>query len=317
MSVFIGSSLPMRGLYKTLRQVSRSDAPVFITGESGTGKELCASVLHKNGRRQKGPFIAVNCAAIPVELFESQLFGHLKGAFTGASCDREGYTVAADGGTLFLDEVAELSLEVQSKLLRFLQTGQVIPVGATTPRVVDCSIVCATNVDPAVLVREGRFREDLYYRLHVIPISLPPLRTRDSDVVDIARTLMARYAASEGKAFQRLSLQAEQALQRYSWPGNVRELENVIRRAIVMHDGEELSESMLNLPAGGRQTPTSAASRHETASTSTEHVRPLWMIERDAIEHAIGVCGGNVQRAASLLEVAPSTLYRKRLAWRT
>ncbi|GAA5173317.1 sigma-54 interaction domain-containing protein [Modicisalibacter zincidurans] len=317
MNAFIGDSLPMKMLYKKLKQVSCSDAPVFISGESGTGKELCASVLHKYGKRHQGPFIAVNCAAIPSELFESQLFGHLRGAFTGASCDRDGYTMAADGGTLFLDEVAELSLDVQSKLLRFLQTGQVIPVGATAPRVVDCRIVCATNVDPSVLVREGRFREDLYYRLHVIPVALPPLRDRGDDIVEIARALVARYAGSEGKAFQRISHQAELALRCYSWPGNVRELENVIRRAVVMHDGEQLTEHMLELSVAARRVPLPPTFKQVPDEGSSAHVRPLWMIERDAIEHAIAACGGNIQRAAALLEVAPSTLYRKRLVWKT
>lgn len=307
---FIGTSQSMQALYQALGLIASSDAPVFVTGESGTGKELCAEVLHQYSARCRGPFIAVNCAAIPVDLLESQLFGHLEGAFTGASCHRQGYTGAAHGGTLFLDEIGELGWAAQSKLLRFLQTGQVTPVGATSARAIDCRIVCATNADPGELVRQGRFREDLYYRLHVVPITLPPLRERDNDVVDIARALLVRFAAEEKKAFQRLSPEAERALLGYSWPGNVRELENVLRRAIVMHDGVILTEAMLHLPVSATRQ-SQAVSRNASPMP-----RPLWMIERDAIEQALNECGGNVPRAAAMLEVAPSTLYRKRLGWK-
>ncbi|WP_227370877.1 sigma-54 interaction domain-containing protein [Halomonas sp. M20] len=310
---FIGTSTSMQAIYQALRLVARSEAPVFVTGESGTGKELCAEVLHLYSARWQGPFIAVNCAAIPADLLESQLFGHLKGAFTGAVRNQVGYAAAADGGTLFLDEVAELSLEMQGKLLRFLQTGHVVPVGATTSRAVNCRIVCATNADPAERVRQRRFREDLYYRLHVVPVMLPPLRERGGDIIEVASALLERYTAAEKRAFQRLSQGAEQALLRYSWPGNVRELENVIRRAVVMHDGVVLTESMLNLPV----TPLGGMSEDKPAIRGASSVlRPLWMVERDAIEQAIVECGGNVPRAAAILEVAASTLYRKRLAWK-
>lgn len=310
---FIGTSAPMQAIYQALRLVARSEAPVFVTGESGTGKELCADAIHQYSARKQGPFIAVNCAAIPIDLLESQLFGHLKGAFTGAVRSHVGYAAAADGGTLFLDEVAELSLEMQGKLLRFLQTGHIVPVGATTPRAVNCRIVCATNADPTERVRQGRFREDLYYRLHVVPVMLPPLRERDGDVIEIARALLECFAATEKRAFQRLGRDAEQALLRYSWPGNVRELENVIRRAVVMHDGAALTEAMLNLPV------TSVAGvpgGEPVSSGASSTLRPLWMVERDAIEQAIVECAGNIPRAAAILEVAPSTLYRKRLAWK-
>ncbi|SDM20595.1 two-component system, repressor protein LuxO [Modicisalibacter muralis] len=306
---FIGTSASMKRLYQSLRLIAGSDAPVFIMGESGTGKELCAEALHKCSARRQAPFVAVNCAAIPADLLETQLFGHLKGAFTGALCDQQGYAVAAHGGTLFLDEIGELGWEMQSKLLRFLQTGAVVPVGATSARSIDCRIICATNANPAELIEQGRFREDLYYRLHVIPVTLPPLRDRDRDVIDIAHALLVRFAEEERKAFQRLSPTAEQALLRYSWPGNVRELENVLRRAIVMHDGDTLTEAMLHLPVA--MLKIQAVSRRNSTTSC-----PLWMVERDAIEQAISECGGNVPRAAALLEVAPSTLYRKRLGWK-
>ncbi|WP_186436305.1 sigma-54 interaction domain-containing protein [Cobetia crustatorum] len=314
---FIGGSSTMQTLYRTLIQVARSDAPIFITGESGSGKELCATAIHRHSPVRDGPFIAVNCAAIPAELLESQLFGHVRGAFTGAVSAQQGLAVAADGGTLFLDEIAELPLPLQSKLLRFLQTGQVMPVGATRTTEVNCRIVCATHQDPRQLVDTHRFREDLFYRLHVIPLKVPPLRERGKDILEIANGLLTRMASHEGKHFTHLSSCAEQQLLTHDWPGNVRELENTLRRAIILNEGEVLTAAMLDLPANH-----SAVGRHVTATRSPilsesddPWLRPLWMVERDAIETVIEACEGSIPRAAAILEIAPSTIYRKRLSW--
>ncbi|CEP36361.1 MULTISPECIES: sigma-54 interaction domain-containing protein [unclassified Halomonas] len=311
---FTGSSAGMCTLYETLERLAKSDVPVFLTGESGTGKELCATVLHEKGARCDKPFIAVNCAAIPFDIFESQFFGHLKGTFTGATCDTIGYARAADGGTLFLDEISELDLSMQSKLLRFLQTGQVMPVGSTTAHTVNCRIVCATNVNPLEQVSKGLFRSDLYYRLNVVPVKLLPLRERGRDVIEIAENLLKRYSSEEKKKFQHFSANAKKALLDYSWPGNVRELQNVIRRSVIMHDGVMLTLEMLDLEE--------SLEKHLSKCTQDEgeawphSVTPLWQVEQKAIENAIRICNGNIQRAASLLEVAPSTLYRKRQAWK-
>lgn len=307
----------MQTLYHTLIQVAHSDAPIFITGESGSGKELCATAIHRHSQVRDGPFIAVNCAAIPAELLESQLFGHVRGAFTGAVSAQQGLAVAADGGTLFLDEIAELPLPLQSKLLRFLQTGQVMPVGATRTTEVNCRIVCATHQDPRLLVDTHRFREDLFYRLHVIPLKVPPLRERGQDILEIAKGLLNSMASHEGKHFTHLSACAEQKLLAHDWPGNVRELENSLRRAIILNDGEVLTATMLDLP-----TRHTAACRYETATppqalseNDAPWLRPLWMMERDAIEAVIEACEGSIPRAAAILEIAPSTIYRKRLSW--
>ncbi len=305
----------MHALYETLDRLAKSDVPVFLTGESGTGKELCATMLHEKSPRRDKPFIAVNCAAIPFDIFESQFFGHLKGAFTGATCDSVGYARAADGGTLFLDEIAELNLAMQSKLLRFLQTGQVMPVGSTTTYAVNSRIVCATNVNPLELVKKGLFRPDLYYRLNVVPVKLLPLRERGRDVIDIAQDLLKRYSSVEKKSFQYFSSDAEKVLLDYSWPGNVRELENVIRRSVIMHEGVVLTVEMLGLDESSEKH--SSKDGQEVEEAWPNAITPLWKVEQKAIENAIKICNGNIQRAASLLEVAPSTLYRKRQAWKS
>jgi len=202
---FIGSSPVMHNIYSMVRNIGKSTATVFITGDSGTGKEVCAQAIHKVSNRAKGPFIALNCGAIPKDLLESEVFGHLRGSFTGAIADKKGAAAAADGGTLFLDEICEMDLGLQTKLLRFLQTSTIQPVGATTPRRVDVRIVCATNRDPMEEVRAGRFREDLFYRLHVVPIFLPPLKDRQGDVLEIAEAAIQEMANEEGKRFARLS----------------------------------------------------------------------------------------------------------------
>lgn len=308
---FIGAAPAMQDLYRKIETVAPSRAPVFITGESGTGKELTAEAVHRlSPTRRDGPFVAINCAAIPKELIESEIFGHLRGAFTGAVADRIGAAGAADGGTLFLDELCEMDLALQGKLLRFVQTGTYQPVGSPTPRRTDVRFVCATNRDPLAEVRAGRFREDLYYRLHVVPIALPPLRERGDDVIAIAEAVLARSSAEEDKRFRGLAEDARAALRAHRWPGNVRELENAVRTAVVLHDGEWVTAAMLPLPL--RDTPPRRAA---PAADPAREIRPLADVERETIERAVELCGGNIPKAAAHLGISPSTLYRKRAAW--
>lgn len=310
---FIGASLPMQKVFRLIENAAPSSATVFVTGESGTGKEVCAEALHQLSGRREGPFIALNCAAIPKDLMESELFGHIKGAFTGALQDRDGAVIRADGGTLFMDEICEMDLELQSKLLRFLQTGQIQPVGSSQQIKVDVRIVCATNRDPLVEVEQGRFREDLYYRLHVIPIHLPPLRERGGDVISIANALVRQASREENKSFVGLSEATKDRLQGYHWPGNVRQLQNVIRNAVVLHQGEWIEQDMLPAPLDTPQAHSSTAQPVTDAMPAP--IVPLSVIERQAIERAISHCQGNVSRAAAMLEVSPSTIYRKLQSW--
>jgi len=331
---FVGGSAPMQAVYRIIESAAPSKASVFITGESGTGKELCAEAIHQESPRRGGPFVAVNCAALPRDLIESEIFGHVKGAFTGAVRHRDGAASLADGGTLFLDEIGEMDLDLQAKLLRFVQTGQFQRVGSGETIKVDVRIVCATNRDPLEQIRQGRFREDLYYRLHVIPIHLPPLRDRGEDVISISRLFVQKFAGEEGKGFSRMAPETEQILRDYHWPGNVRELENVIRNAIVLNDGDVLLPQMLPIALARRQIAASAdrpvtepvAVVHPVTApppmqeqppvpANAETVMPLWQVEKQAIEAAIDHFGGNVLQAAAALEISPSTIYRKRQAW--
>ncbi|MBP2300444.1 sigma-54-dependent transcriptional regulator [Azospirillum picis] len=321
---FIGSSLAMQAVYRIIDSAASSRATVFITGESGTGKEVCAEAIHRQSQRAARPFIAINCGAIPKDLMESEIFGHMKGSFTGAVSDREGAAARADGGTLFLDEICELAPDLQTKLLRFIQTGTFTPVGGSKLEKVDLRIICATNRDPLREVEEGRFREDLYYRLHVIPIHLPPLREREDDVLGIARHYLAEFAQEEKKGFSRFSPEAEQSLRHYHWPGNVRQLQNVVRIVAVLHDGDTVTPEMLPPPLA---MPHIAAAPPQAAAPAAvpvarppspprpESIKPLWEVEKDAIEDAITACDGNIPRAAALLQISASTIYRKRLAW--
>jgi DNA-binding NtrC family response regulator len=324
---FIGSSPAMQEVYDKIASVARSMATVFITGESGTGKEIAAQAIHDLSPRARGPFIALNCGAIPPDLVESEVFGHVRGAFTGAVGDKPGAAVAADGGTLFLDEICELDVALQPKLLRFLQTSSVTPVGATKPRKVDVRIICATNRDPVEAVRRGAFREDLYYRLFVVPMHLPPLRDRGEDVIAIAETALRRFAAEEGRRFRRLDPAVADAFRAAPWPGNVRELLNVIRNIVVLNDGETVTEAMLP-PGFARRPPVrpeparAGPARAEAAGPAPAGLdallagRTLAEIERIAIEAAIARAGGSIPRAALELGLAPSTIYRKREGWR-
>ncbi len=328
---YIGSSLAMQAVYRIIDAAAHSKATVLITGESGTGKELCAEAIHQMSPRGKNNLVPVNCAAIPKDLIESEMFGHTKGAFTGASAAREGAASLADGGTLFLDEIADMDVRLQAKLLRFLQTGSFQRVGSSATETVDVRFVCATNRDPLAEIKAGGFREDLYYRLNVIPIHLPPLREREGDVIEIAEHFLEKFAGEEHKQFRRFSPEVAETLRAYDWPGNVRELQNVVRNITVLNDGEEVTPEMLPQPlsqgakAGAREgqipepeprpaeAPISAAT--PAPPTPETGVQPLWKVEKAAIEAAIADCNGNVARAAASLGISPSTIYRKQAAW--
>ncbi|MBV7438198.1 sigma-54 dependent transcriptional regulator [Aeromonas sp. sif2416] len=317
---FIGASMPMQAVYRIIESAAPSKATVFITGESGTGKEVCAEAIHQCSPRREQPFIALNCAAIPHDLMESEIFGHVKGSFTGAQGDRKGAASLADGGTLFLDEICEMDLDLQSKLLRFIQTGTLQRVGSGKLETVDVRFVCATNRDPLVEVKAGRFREDLYYRLHVIPLSLPPLRERGEDILLLARDLLLRYAKEENKRFRDFDGDAVRVLLDYPWPGNVRELQNVVRNIVVLNDREWVSTDILPPPLNGRRggpVPLAAATQADASVPTPLNapIRPLWLVEKEAIEQAIASCDGNIPKAAALLEISPSTIYRKKQNW--
>lgn len=319
---FVGSSLPLQAIYRIIDSAAPSRATIFITGESGTGKEVCAEAIHRQSTRRDKPFVPLNCAAIPRDLMESEIFGHVRGAFTGATRDRIGAAEQADGGTLFLDEITEMDLDLQSKLLRFVQTGSFQRVGSTKLAEVDVRIICATNRDPLQQVGEGRFREDLYYRLHVIPIHLPPLRERLDDIPLLGNHFLRKFAEEEGKSFRDISPDVDAVLADYDWPGNIRQLQNVIRNVVVLYDGDQVTLDMLPAPLDGvsRQVAAPVRTRNTIPSSlavSDQPIRPLHVIEKEAIENAIAHCGGNVPRAAALLEVSPSTLYRKRQTWQS
>ena len=324
---FIGLSPAMQAVYNIIDSAAASKATVFITGESGTGKELCAEAVHSQSPRRDHPAVAVNCTAIPRDLLESEIFGHVKGAFTGAVSNRAGAATRADGGMLFFDEICEMDLALQAKLLRFVQTGSFQKVGGNITEKVDVRFICATNRNPLEEVHAGRFREDLYYRLHVIPIELPRLVDRDGDVLMIARRFLTDLVKEEGKNFTSFSPQVEEILRNYAWPGNVRQLLNVVRNVVVLNDGEVVTPSMLPValhgaPVGRRGWAREAAAggapgvveRHDGGLPGRE-IQPLWMIERQAIEEAIERCGGNVLQAAARLGISDSTIYRKRRTW--
>jgi DNA-binding NtrC family response regulator len=339
----------LEGLVEDLQNtdaVAPTTASVFIYGESGTGKEVCAEAIHYQSQRHDKPFVAINCGAIPRDLMESEIFGHVKGAFTGATTDRKGAAMLANGGTLFLDELCEMELEMQKKLLRFLQTGRFTPLGGSKELSTNLRIICATNRDPLTEVNEGRFREDLYYRVHVVPIQMPPLRERGTDIIDIAAFFLKKYAKEDKKKFIAIKRDAELILCNYPWPGNVRQLQNIIRNVVVLHN--ETHVTVEHLPPPLNQPITKPAAKpqltstqkpvtqqpqttfektvvtapieaietsHPSSTTSTNSIRPMADIEREVIQNAIDHCDGNVLNAAVLLELSPSTLYRKKQAW--
>lgn len=332
---FIGSSPAMRSVFRTIEQVADSRAAVFVTGESGTGKEVTAEALHSASRRRNHAFVAINCGAIPENLLESELFGHVKGAFTGAVENRIGAAKAADGGTLFLDEICEMELKLQVKLLRFIQTGMIQRVGTSRAEPVDVRIVCATNRDPLKEVAAGRFREDLFYRLNVIPVHLPPLRERGDDILLLADRLTQSIAREEGHPGRHLSAASRARILAYPWPGNVREMQNALRRAIVVAEGNEVEVALSAVPSADfaeRAVTASPATAWQPAPAISEAIpaatnlppetapfdfsgMTLAAVEKVVIESAIERSGGNVTQAARELAVNPSTIYRKLERW--
>ena len=323
----IGSSKQMQSVYQVISSAAASKATVFITGESGTGKELCARAVHQASNRADKPFVALNCAAIPKDLIESEIFGHLKGAFTGAIANRLGAAGQADGGTLFLDELCEMDINLQSKLLRFIQTGTYQQVGSEKQVKVDVRFVCATNRNPLAEVEAGRFREDLYYRLHVIPIELPPLRERGRDIIEIAQALFIKIAKEEQHPYKGITDDVKHFLAQYDWPGNVRQLENVIRNILVLNPQEWIDVSMLPaLPQSPQkesgneglvkeQHTSLPVQEFEELPQVESEVKALWVAEKEYIERVIKICATNIPKAAALLDVSPSTLYRKIKGW--
>lgn len=296
---FIGDSEAMQDVFVAIGKVASTSATVLITGESGTGKELAARAIHYGGPRSSAPFVPVNCGGIPEALLESELFGHVKGAFTGADESRAGFFHAADGGTIFLDEVSDMSLAMQVKLLRVLQDKEVCMVGSSRSRKVDVRILAATNRDLQGLVRKGLFREDLFYRLNVITIFIPPLRERGDDILLLALHFVTKFAAESGQSPLRFSDKALQNLRSYNWPGNVRELENVIQRLVVMTDGDVI------------EVPDLPTLMRFSALRELGLKRTLAEVEAEYISNVLSSVDGNKTLAAQILGINRKTLREK------
>lgn len=313
---FVGRSASMQSLWQQIERVLESDVTVCVFGESGTGKELVAQAIHARGRRRRGPFVAINCASIPAALQESELFGHERGAFTGAVGAHRGRFEQASGGTLFLDELGEMSASTQAALLRALQERKIRRVGGTTEVPIDVRVVCATHRDLAAEVKAGRFREDLYFRLVVYPLQVPPLRERLDDIPLLIGHFSQLLKADAGREIHRVSADALDALTHHHWPGNVRELQNVVHRAMLACDGDQIELSHLPLELRAASLPSIAA-RPQAATPAQdlrregEPVLSLVELERRAIMQALEASGGNVGKAAKLLGLGRATLYRR------
>jgi len=292
----LGASPQIQNVFSAIRKVATTDAPVLILGESGTGKEMAALAVHNRSPRKRAPFVAINCSAIPEPLLESELFGHEKGAFTGAHVQRKGRIEKAAGGTLFLDEIGELPTSLQVKLLRFLQEQQIERVGGRQEIEIDTRVIAATNTDLKKAMAESRFREDLYYRLAVVVLQLPPLREREGDIPVLAKAFLKTFSAQDNEAVSGFSQKALEGLQAYHWPGNVREMENRIKRAVIMAEGRQLKESDLDLgPVSSGRVVSLREAREE--------------LERDLIQRALTRNRGRISRAAAELEISRPTLY--------
>jgi DNA-binding NtrC family response regulator len=302
----LGASGPMRRVYDLISQVSSTDASVLITGESGTGKELAARAIHTRSVRGNGPFVAINCAAMPATLLESELFGHVRGAFTDAKKSRTGLFVQATGGTLFLDEIGEMAVEMQAKLLRVLQEHKVRPVGGDTEVPFDTRIIAATNRDLDADVDAGRFREDLFYRINVVRIEMPPLRSRGEDVLGLAQFFLERAAQRSGKEVHGVSPAAARKLLDYDWPGNVRELENSIERAVALTRSQEIAVE--DLPDKIRDHQSSQVIIH---GDDPDKLPTLDEVEQRYIHRVLKAVGGNKTHASRVLGMDRRTLYRK------
>jgi DNA-binding NtrC family response regulator len=293
----------MQKIQEEIVRVASSTATVMVLGDNGTGKELVAEAIHKNSKRREKPFLKVNCAAFNDNLLASELFGHVKGAFTGATSARKGLFETADGGTLLLDEVGDMSLDMQKKLLRTLQEGEVVPLGSSRVINVDVRLIAATNQDLQALMREGAFREDLFHRLNVITIRIPPLRERKEDILPLARYFLGRSADKEEKSITRISPEAERLLLDYAWPGNVRELENAIERAVIRSLDNQLRDDDFQLDAEARDQP---AALDGMADDMT-----LAEVERAYILKVLEQNEGNKKATAKVLDIGYNTLWRK------
>ena len=328
----IGRSGAMQEVYRVVARLTLTDLTVMILGESGTGKELVARALHDYGRRKKGPFVAANMAAIPRDLVESDLFGHERGAFTGATSRGIGRFEQAEGGTLFLDEIGDMPPDAQTRLLRVLQEGEFTTVGGRTPVRSDVRIIAATNRDLRQMIAQGLFREDLYYRLNVVPLRLPPLRDRREDIPDLVLHFLRKTSVSDGLPSKRIGANALDLLMQYNWPGNVRELENLIRRLAVLCPGEEIDSAAVTIELHGQEKATGhSGDANETLAVAVErhlqhyfsdhagrlppaglHARVLEAVERPLLAICLGATGGNQVQAAQILGLNRNTL-RKRL----
>jgi len=293
----LGTSSVMQDVFASIRKVATTDVPVLILGESGTGKEMIARAIHQRSGRKNGPFIAINCGAIPENLLESELFGHERGAFTGAHVQRKGRIEHADGGTLFLDEVGELPLPLQVKLLRFVQEQSIERIGGRSTIQVNTRVVAATNVDLKKATKEGRFREDLYYRLAVVSVKLPPLRDRITDIPLLAKAFLQRFAKQQNRNSLDFSAKALRAIQCHTWPGNVRELENRVKRGVIMAEGRYVSPADLEL------LEEASATEVQTLKQARENA------EREVVLAAMHRNGGKISRAAEELGISRPTLY--------
>jgi two-component system response regulator HydG len=310
----IGRSTEMEKIYRILSKVAQSSHPVLILGESGSGKELVARTVHAYGPNAQKPFLPVDCGSLVPTLIESELFGYVKGAFTGANRSKDGLLVSAEGGTVFLDEIGELTLDLQAKLLRALQEKEVRPVGATHRIAIKARIVAATNRDLASMVEKGTFRKDLFYRLNVVNLRLPSLRDRREDIPLLAAHFLDRISRERSKKYV-LSNEALRTMMRHDWPGNVRELENAVERACTMSSGPVLHlgdlPTQLQQEALAAHHAAAAAAAKSEAAEGTHAVKPLADLEREAILNAIRMLNGDKLQAAKLLGIGKTTLYRK------
>lgn len=304
----IGHSKPLLRVLEMAARVAQHDSTVLIHGETGTGKELLARAIHENSRRRNRPFVTINCGAIPKDLIEAELFGHMRGAFTGAVANKSGKVEMADRGTLFLDEIGELPLEAQVKLLRLIQQGEIERIGSTSSRSIDVRIVAATHRDLAAMVEDGSFREDLYYRLAVVPLELPPLRERKGDIPELAEYLFKQAKEKHGMTNLRIASTAIAKLSRYRWPGNIRELGNIIERMIVLSNGQTVSEE--DLPAE-LSSSIEAQGRPGLQLEIPDEGINLDAVERELILRALEKASGNQSQAARYLDISRKTfLYR-------
>lgn len=329
---FIGNSPPMQQVYHIIESVAASDVPVLITGETGTGKELCAQAIHQASPRHNKLFKTLNCAAIPKNLLESELFGYMKGAFTGAEQAKPGIAPTVHQGSLFLDEIGELEFDLQSKLLRFIETGSFYPIGSNHQETVNIRFIAATNRDPFLDIKVGHFRSDLYYRLETIIIHLPPLRERGQDILLLAHSFLKQLAQKEQKNFQSFTQDAEKVLLSYEWPGNVRQLKNTIHNIILLNKGEKITADMVraglkNLIPLQPVSPTNYLQITEPDNeadapfmmsviiASGDTVYPFWQIEKEILLKTLEHCNGHVVKAAELLELSYASIYKKLRAW--